>query len=338
MPVKKLLTVALLAFSAVFGVAIRDGRATTISPVDFNFIVSPGDVIHDVLHVYNEDPHPVTLKPQVFNFTFRPDDEFQGAPDFYPAEAVRSGHELAAWIALRDDEPFTIAPRARVDIPFTIEVPKTAQPGGHFGAIHISLFQDARAREGSGVGIVAAASALVFVHVNGEARSELSVTQFSADRYVHTRLPADFTIRIANGGTTHLIPVGTIIITDVFGRRVASLPVNADDKRRVLPGATRRFNASWFRTRMPYGLSEYVAEWQNFALGPYTATLVLQYEDAGQKRLLSAETGFWVVPWMVVLTGLLCSVLFLLSGRALLGKYERRVIARYEAKKRQKEI
>jgi hypothetical protein len=69
------LTSTFLALIAVLGFATRSAHAMTISPPDFNITVNPGDVIRDVLHVYNEDPFPVTLKPSLLNFTFSPGDE-----------------------------------------------------------------------------------------------------------------------------------------------------------------------------------------------------------------------------------------------------------------------
>lgn len=332
---KTILTSALLALIAVFGLATRSAEAMTISPPDFNLTVNPGDVIEDVLHVYNEDPYAITLKPSLLNFTFRPGDESSGSPEFYPAGEARNGHELAEWITLKDDKPFTIGSGERVNLAFTLKVPEDAQPGGHFGAIHVGTLQDAQKLDGPKIGVMAATSALIFVRVNGETRDELAVESFFSNSRLYTRLPADFTIRVSNGGTTHLIPVGNIFITDIFGRQVASLEVNGDDKRRVLPGATRRFEESWLKKRLPKSVSEYVQEWRNFAFGRYTATLVLNYGDAGQQKLLSATTDFWVIPWMVLATVIGGLALLILLLRLTLRRYERSIINRYESRKRQ---
>ncbi|WKZ28700.1 MAG: hypothetical protein QY323_04145 [Patescibacteria group bacterium] len=332
---KKTLLTALFATIAVFGVAARSARAMTISPPDFNLTASPGDVIEDVLHVYNEDPYAITLKPSLLNFTFRPGDETTGSPEFYPAGESRNGHELAEWITLKDDAPFTISPGERVNIPFTLAIPLDAQPGGHFGAIHVGTLQEEQQLEGAKVGVLAATSALIFVRVNGETRDDLAIESFFSSSRYYARLPADFTIRVSNGGTTHLIPVGNIFITDAFGRQVASLEVNGDDKRRVLPGATRRFEKTWVKKNLPKSVPEYVQQWQNFAFGRYSAALVMNYGDSGEQKLLSATTTFWVVPWMVIASILVGLIVLALLLRLLLNRYERRVISRYESRKRQ---
>lgn len=328
----------LLLILAFFGPASGFVHAMTISPPEFNLTVNPGDVIKDVLHVYNEDPYPATLRATILNLTFRPGDEFGGAPDFYPADVTRDGHELAPWITLDTDPSFTIAPAEWVNIPFTITVPGDAQPGGHFGAVHVGTLQEPRLDENPHLGITAMTGALLFVRVRGEARDELSVEQFFSKRYVQTHLPADLTIRVSNKGTTHAIPAGNIFVTDVFGRQVASIKVNEEKQRRVLPGSMRRFDVSWQRTPLPKDTPEHVQQWRNFAFGRYTATLVLNYGNEDQQKLLSATTTFWVIPWMVLLTALLAAALMIFLGRLLLMKYERGVIRRYESSKHESKL
>ncbi len=332
---KKIILTTLLALLAVFGAAAHSARAMTISPPDFNLTVNPGDVIKDVLHLYNEDPYAITLRPKLLNFTFRPGDETSGSPDFYPADEIKNGHELASWVMLEDDRAFTIASGQSLNIPFTITVPKDAEPGGHFGAIHVGTLQETAVPGSPQIGVMAAASALVFVRVNGDIRDDLSVESFFASKAAYAHLPADFTLRLANNGTTHVIPVGNIFITDMFGRQAASLEVNGEDLRRILPGSIRRFDESWMRKRLPKSASEFVQQWRNFAIGRYTATLVVNYGDAGQQKLLSAATTFWVFPWMAILSLLLALSLIFLVARLLAKRYERNVISRYESRKRQ---
>lgn len=324
-----------LALFALFGFAPRTAHAMTISPPDFNLTASPGDVIRDVLHVYNEDPYPVTLKPGLLNFTFSPEDELIGSPEFYPADEVRNGHELADWITIEDDKAFTISSGERVNIPFTITIPKEAQPGGHFGAIHVGTLQEERNEDGPQIGVKSSTSALIFIRVNGDIRDELAVDSFFSDRSLYTHLPADFTIRLSNGGTTHLIPVGNIFITDAFGRQVASLEVNGREKRRVLPGGIRRFEETWSHRRLPASASEFVKEWRNFAFGRYTATLVVNYGVGSAQKFVSSTTTFWVIPWMVLASAIAVALFLVLAIRWAMHRYERSVINRYEAKKRQ---
>ncbi len=330
----KFLISALLALSVLLGLTAKSALAMTIEPPDFNLIVNPGDMIKDVLHISNENSYPITLEPTTLNFMAEPGDETSGVPSFYPADEVKNGHELAPWIKLDLEGPITIPAKKRINITFTIAVPENAQPGGHFGAIHVGTLHEGQLFEGANVGILAQTSALIFVRVNGDARDSLSIENFFTKQAVYSRLPADFVMRLSNSGTTHVIPVGNIFITDMLGRQVASLEINSEDKRRVLPSSVRRFDATWLRKRLPKSASEFTQEWRNFAFGHYTATLVLNYGDPGAQKLISSATDFWVFPWMALGSVLFVIILIVLVILFLTKRFERSVIRRYETTKR----
>ena len=324
-----------IALFVVFGFVAKSALAMTIEPPDFNLTVNPGDTIKDVLHISNENSYPVTLEPKTLNFMAQPGDETSGIPLFYPADEVKNGHELAPWITLDSKGVITIPPRQRINISFTISIPKDAQPGGHFGAIHVGTLKQDQMFNGANIGILAQTSALIFVRVNGDVRDTMTIENFFSTKTAYTHLPADFAMRLSNEGTTHLIPVGNIFITDMLGRQVASLQVNGDDKRRVLPSSVRRFETSWTHKRLPKSASEFTQEWRNFAFGHYTATLVLNYGDPGAQKLISAVTDFWVFPWMAVASALLVLFLIILGVRFVAKRFERNIIRRYESQKRQ---
>jgi hypothetical protein len=330
----KLRLLTVIAALAAFGFLARPAEAMTLFPPSFDFTVNPGDTIKDVLRVFNEDPFPITLQPQPYNFTFVAGDETEGTPDFYPAGEVRDGHELAPWIEIEDVGPMVIAPNERVNIPFTIQVPKDAVPGGHFGAVHMATVATDQPVDRPQVGIKAATAVLIFVRVNGERLDALSVEQFSGEKTRYDRLPVDFTVRVSNTGSTHLRPTGNVFITDMLGRQVASIQVNPAF-RSVLPGSARRFVETWQKRRLPDDTSEFVKQWRNFAFGKYKATLILNYGP--DNNLLSAEYTFWVVPWMALLAYAGGIVLILLVVGYGFRGYNRLVIRRYEAMKRRQQ-
>jgi len=218
-----------------------------------------------------------------------------------------------------------------------IRVPEDAQPGSHFGAIQImaSKPDEIAPLEDSGISIERGTSILVFVRVNGDVRDELAVTDFATEpRYA--RLPVDFAIRVKNSGTTHQRPTGNVIIKDMLGRQVASLQINPGPQyRSVLPGSTRRFDVAWIKRRLPEGASEYERQIKNFAFGKYTATMLLNYGTPTEQKVITSVTEFWVLPWMALATYaviLIAAVLILAAG---VRAYNRSLIRRYEAMKKQ---
>ena len=139
------------------------------------------------------------------------------------------------------------------------------------------------------------------------------MTDFRSEASSYTHLPAVFTLRVENMGSVHQKPVGQIFIKNFLGRQVASVQVNADS-RNVLPNSARVFRAVWQKETVADTTSEFAKEWSNFALGPYTATVVLNYGSRGQT--VTANASFWVLPWMVfflylVLLSLLVALLWI---------------------------
>ena len=324
----------LIALSAVatmfFGLAPMAARALTISPPTFDFTVSPGNTIKDVVRVLNESDEAIVITPEAFNFTAK--EEVQGSPDFYPADEERNGYELAPWIKF-PRESVTIEARKNFNLEYSIEVPENAQPGGHFGAIHLKVSKPGQtAEEGATVSVQGVTSSLIFVRVTGDLTEELNVAQFAGEQVMYTHLPVDLNLRVENKGTVHLRPVGNVFITNMFGRQVASLDVNPT-MRSVLPASARRFEISWFKRRVADGASELTKEIKNFAFGKYTATLVLNY--GLDNKVAGASYDFWVIPWqaLLLILGVLLAVAFILKY-AVRG-YNSMVIRRYEALKRQ---
>jgi len=333
---QRIAPLALAALAFFMLLAPKPTRAMTIMPPMLDLTLDPGTVVADVIQVHNEETIPFKITAVKQNFYATEGDERSGAPDFYGPEEVRTGYEMADWIEV-NGEGTVIEPGAWANIPITIRVPADAQPGSHFGAIQIlaSKPDDIAPLPDSGISIVRGTSVLVFVRVNGEVIDELTVADFEADP-AHTRLPVDFTIRLKNSGTTHQRPVGNIIIKDMFGRQVASLQINPGPQyRTVLPGSTRRFEVAWLKRRLPDGAGEYEQQLKNFALGKYTATMYLNYGSPDEQKILTAATEFWVFPWMALLTYagvLLAALLLAVTG---VRSYNRMLIRRYEASKKE---
>jgi hypothetical protein len=326
-------------YGTIFGLALallilpRGADAVTISPPYFDYSLNPGDTVLDVIKVYNEDPYPITLYPQLMNFTATEGEE-GGTPSFYPAGEDPYGTALAPWITVDTDEPFTIQPNERANIPFAINVPKDgAQPGGHFGAVVLSTTPPEQ--KGGEVGIGQQIASLILVRVSGEVREIGAIAEFGfADKQVwYNYLPVDFFLRFENSGNTHLRPAGNLFIKNWYGRQVAAIKVNPEFGG-VLPNSIRRFTFGWKHIVNPDGTSDLWREWHNFALGKYTATLVVNYGSTNQ--ILSDVRTFYVWPWRLMLIfGAVIAIVLILFW-VLKAMYDRAVIKKYEMEMKRK--
>jgi hypothetical protein len=323
---KRLLTFVVvggITLSALFGGAPK-ADALTLSPPTFEATVNPGDTEFGVIKLYNEDVFTVTFYPLVRNFTFT--DE-SGTPQFYPATEERDGTGLGKWLTISSLEPITLEPQARANISYSINVPRDAQPGGHYGGV---LFSTQPPDENqSGVGVGAQVGALFLVRVSGEAKEAASIAEygFANPRPWHNTLPIDLFLRFENSGNVHLRPTGNVFVKNMLGQQVASIRVN-ESFGGVLPHSIRRFTFGWKKAGIDPTAPAIINEWKNFGFGRYTATLVLNYGSTN--KIISQDLVFYVWPWRLMLVFGIGGILLLTILWLMKRRYDRGIIAKFQ--------
>ena len=299
--------------------------ALTYSPPAFDLIADPGQTLNQAVKVYNESAEAITIEARAVNFKGKDGDETSGVPEFLPADSPSDGHELAPWISFLVPS-VTVAPGENGRIPFQIRVPSDASPGSHFGAV----VRTTMAPGGQpGVGVLGNSASLVLLRVNGDVKEELRLTSFTAMPMVGDSLPVRFAARLENHGNVHERPYGEVIIRNMFGRTVATLPMNRADNKSVLPNAARRLETDWVGRPLPGKASRLARQWRNFAIGPYTAELSLQH---GTQQKITATAGFWVIPWLALSVMLIGGLILAMLVRSLLRWHRKRVIAQLDMK------
>ncbi|MBU1029376.1 DUF916 domain-containing protein [Patescibacteria group bacterium] len=331
---KRRLFISFFGLLAMLAFLPRGVDALTISPPYFDYSLNPGDTVLDVIKLFNEsETGAETYYPTVMNFGA--DEDESGSPQFYPPEEDQLGRGLAQWITV-DTSPITIGPQERANLQFSINVPKGAdvQPGGHYGAILMSTSPPSV--EGNGVGVASQLSSIMLVRVSGEVREVGGVAEFGfVDPQVwYNHLPIDFLLRFENSGNVHLRPTGNLLIKNWYGRTVESLRVNPEFKS-VLPMSIRKLTFGWVKASED-SLSRASAlekELKNFALGKYTAQLVLNYGSTNQ--VLTATRVFYVWPWrlMAIFGGGL--LILLLGFWNFKRNYDKSLLRRFERMKKQ---
>jgi len=291
----------------------------TISPPKFEETVNTGDKIDKLVKITNNSAQAVTLTPIVQDFAAAKDEG--GNPTFVDPSEVNGSFSLATWINM-DRTPITIKPQETAKIPFSILVPREAEPGGHYG----TLFFVPPMAAGQ-IRIEQRIGSLILVRVNGEIKEEGTLKTFDiftnpdtviaenikkADRRrLFSSLPVTFTTRLEDTGNVHLKPQGKIEIRNIWGKKMKSigteimlnstgaitgekevdyLPVN-NEGGNVLPGSTRKFNTIWGK---------------GSAFGLYSATLNITYGSSGKA---SAKLWFWVVNWIYIVVFLIIVLL-----------------------------
>jgi len=128
-------------------------------------------------------------------------------------EGEETGFEITAWIKIPTD-PITIAAGETKEIPFSIEVPSGAAPGGHFGGIFLSLTPE-RPKE-TGVGVGFQVGTIINLRISGDVFEEARIREFRTDRAMYSTPDVTFITRVENVGNVLIRPRGPLEITDFF--------------------------------------------------------------------------------------------------------------------------
>lgn len=200
----------------------------------------------------------------------------QGLPVF-AKEGEQTGYELASWISLPAGA-ITLKAGETKTIPFSVHVPNTASPGAHFGAIFLTNKPASTGTTGSAIGISVAS--IVSLKIAGDVHEEAQLREFSTGKIVYSAGSVDFTSKIQNLGNVLVRPHGVINITDMFGRKVGEVEVNASAAP-VFPASTRKYASTWKK--------------DGFAFGRYEAVGAFSYGDT-EAKTISGTTSFWILP------------------------------------------
>lgn len=287
-------------------------QSLSVTPPLFELSILPGDVWQSQVKVLNNNPYELTVYADVVNFAPVGED---GQGKFIPIlddPSLGKKVTLAEWIEV-SDAPFTIEPEQARDIPFFVDIPVDAAPGGHFAAILISTEPPPRD------GVVAVrtsqvVTSLFFVRVDGDITEAGSIREFAVTDGIVPTPETNFKLRFENKGNVHLQPRGDILITNMWGKERGTIPINNQTNfGNVLPDSIREFNFSW---KGEPSLAD---------IGRYKAIVTLAFGEDGIQNV-TATTYFYVVPIKATLITLLALVLSIAFMTWIIRSYVRRML------------
>src|SRR5688572_15929069 len=189
-----------------------------ISPPTFELSANAGDVLKNSLRVDNISGEPLEVTVDVRNFTALGED---GGISLSEEEGAYS---LASWISVTPEKVTIQAGESQV-FNYTIDVPANASPGGRFGSI---IFKTALkpVTGQSGVAVGQEIGSLLLLKIAGQVTEKAEIAGFGAKSGINERGPVDFDIRVKNSGNVQIKPKGTVTISNIFGKKVATTPVD----------------------------------------------------------------------------------------------------------------
>lgn len=306
------LTIGCALFPAPLVAQSGDSLSVTVTPPLIQLTIGPGEKWTSALKVVNANSYDVAYVAEVVNF------ESEGEGGGGKLSPVLSGdeassHSLAAWIAV-SKEPFVVPAGTSAEVPFTVNIPTDASPGGHYAAILIGTQSGNGRGAGASLSISSFVSSLIFVRIQGDVVEAGRIREFRSVEPFYDTAKADFLLRFENTGNTHLRPQGDITLYNMWGKERGKLEIShKTNLGNVLPKSVRRFEFSW------------EGEMNPFDIGRYSAIVTLSYgEDS--KHNVSASTFFWVIPIVPVSVGFGSVLFFILLMTWFIRRYIRRAL------------
>ncbi|MDZ4385274.1 MAG: hypothetical protein U0944_02530 [Candidatus Moranbacteria bacterium] len=260
-----------------------------VAPAQISFEVYPGDTVKQEIQVDNRlgknQEFLVTMEDsQVSRSDLTQDAGSQGG--------ARTEYGAKEWIK-NGLSRFIIAQGERQFFDIEIAVPADVEAGEYYTRVYIAALPEDSTSEldnriPANIKIMNRVGVDVVINVKGFAKKKGALSSFKIDRPWYQSLdinswrvdhPVSFLVNFKNSGVERLRPYGMIEITNIFGWKVGSVPVEPFNVPR---GSMRGMAYDWER------------DW--FLGGYYTATLRLQRGDDEQGTDVAA-VSFWVVPW-----------------------------------------
>ncbi len=284
---KKLFVLVLVILAVVIpGIANAQPaqRGIRITPLRTYLAQDPGNTSAASVTVTNDTDKPVRVKLSSENFTVT-------------NEAYDYGFDVsesAGWIRFVDQQ-LVLEPGASQKVSYSLAVPTTASPGGHYIALFASTEEEAST---TAVTEVKRVASLVYLEVSGHIIKKGQLLGIDIP-WLTTNPQVPIVARVANQGNTHMQNRVGITATPMFGgtKYITQL------EGLTLPNTIRRISGEVIMGRMP---------------GIYKVSATYAPPQGG--NTVHTSTLIYMPPWFVLSVGLA----LLLFGYFLFGKLRHR--------------
>lgn len=283
--------VSAFLFLNISAIAAPDSESEglTISPPISELSLKEGEKEEKTIKITNPTGKTIEVYPKVMDFKAKGEG---GEPLFYSANDEDSKFSLSKWISFTQPK-IALTPQQVVDFKYTIDVPISAEPGGHYGVMFFASEPPESEANTSNVTLSSMVGSLLLVKVPGEVTENGAIESFGANKFFYFINNVDFTTRIRNLGNIHFKPKGEIIIKSIFGSEVDRLTVN-EQNGNVLPDSVRKFDNKWQSKKLLAGL--------------YMAKVHMVYGDSN--KAFDRSLKIMIVPWwmLIIIAFLLLAV------------------------------
>lgn len=284
------------------------GQGLQISPPLISVSADPGQTVNLSIKIRNVSGGPLVIHGTADDFGAKGEG---GIPYILLGETTATRYSLKFWLGAVPS--VTLQPQQIQTLTVPINVPKNAEPGGHYGVVRFTGTPPDLG--GTGVALSASIGTLVLFTVNGNITESLNAVDVktSHNGTNHTFFeqgPITISERIKNDGTVHEHPQGKIIISNLFGKQTASLALDKNSAN-ILPDSIRKFSQDLSQKNL---------------FGRYSVKGSLTYGNS--KVLVLPATSFWVIPYRLIIAVLLITLIIFFALRYGLKRYNAYIVKR----------
>ena len=225
------LAIATIGHTAVHAQATEQAaKAITVSPASADIAIVPGNSTAKTVKVLNEGSNSfkVTLSTSPYHVS---------GEDYNPKFTQIPGTvDPSKWVHLSTTN-ISVDGNKSFDVPYTINVPQNAAPGGYYAVIFAETSSDS-----TQTGVVShnRVGTILYITVNGDIKSGGNLTG-DALPLVHFVGSIPLGLKVSNTGGTHFITSVSYSVTDTSGKEV----LHASFDRYVLPQTEREIKSGF---------------------------------------------------------------------------------------------
>lgn len=245
-------------------------NSLTVSPAILESIVTPGDATETIVTITNNTNFPLPIKGQANAFITNHQ---------FP-RSLTVTYNSAAWFKLSPAD-FILQPSESKPVTVTIKPPKDTEPGGHYATLYFEPLIPQDVISPDSTISLTRIGVLTFLIVPGDIHENLTISPLTTSTW-NTFGPLNFATTFNNSGNIHLLPLGEITITNLFGQVVETLNLSPST---ILPGTSSEQSLTWPKQLL---------------FGRYVAHLTVSYGQNNPK-LTAPPLIFWVIPWPLLL-------------------------------------
>lgn len=285
-------------FAFAKNVSAQDTIPLTVAPARQYLSVDPGGNLTSRIKFFNHGQFPVSGEIKVVDFIVN---NSSGSPVLLEDENFSSRFSAASW-AKTSVTKATIAKESVLEVPFTVDVPDNARPGGRYLAVIFEAsgqVQEPQTPETEGISSVnPRVVGLVSIRINGPITEGAFVDVFKVPGFIQFG-PVPVYFEIFNNGDYHITPNGSVTITNWFNKQVGKY--NLEEKN-IFPDARRSYETELGKTWM---------------FGRYKVDLVASYGESGQ--VVTATDYVWVLPIFLIIA-IILGIAIMVMGTILIVK------------------